>query len=146
MDGDLQEARSLELRGCIATLRIVDNAHAIEVEAHGPDALIRGRHVEPMQFHFQAASAHTIDAASFPHEGHFVSEARRGHGHGHLAMVGVMDRDSDSTRLADEVRWATPAEGGIEREDLAMTLPRDKRHRQGLGSSTTPPLTESVAW
>mgnify|MGYP003297106922 CR=1 FL=1 len=52
-----------------------------------PDALIRGRHFELLQFHFHAASEHTIDGESFPLEGHFVFKAKDGR----LAVVGVQD-------------------------------------------------------
>ncbi len=144
VDGDLEEAQSIELRDTIATLRIVDNGHAVEVEAHGPDALIRGRHFELMQFHFHAASEHTIDGESFPLEGHFVFKAKDGR----LAVVGVMYREGDSNRLAGEVLEALgdASEGEIEREDIAMMLPRDKSYHHYLGSLTTPPLTENVEW
>ncbi|WP_058834411.1 carbonic anhydrase family protein [Luteimonas abyssi] len=144
IDGDLQEVQSIELRDTVATLRIVDNGHAVEVEAHGPDALIRGRHFELMQFHFHAASEHTIDGESFPLEGHFVFKAQDGR----LAVVGVMYVEGEANALAGEVLDALgdASEGEIEREDIAIMLPRDKSYHHYLGSLTTPPLTENVEW
>jgi len=144
VEGDMEEAQSIELRDTVATLKIVDNGHAVEVEAHGPDALLRGRHFELLQFHFHAASEHTIDGESFPLEGHFVFKAQDGR----LAVVGVMYREGEANRLAGEVLDALgdASEGQIEREDIAIMLPRDKSYHHYLGSLTTPPLTENVEW
>ncbi|VXB34038.1 Carbonic anhydrase [Luteimonas sp. 9C] len=143
-EGDMEEAQAIELRDTEAALRVVDNGHSVEVEAHGPDALIRGRHFELMQFHFHAASEHTIDGESFPLEGHFVFKAKDGR----LAVVGVMYREGDANTLAGEVLDALgdAREGEIEREDIAIMLPRDKSYHHYLGSLTTPPLTENVEW
>lgn len=144
VEGDLEEAQSIELRDTIAALKVVDNGHAVEVEAKGPDALIRGRHFELLQFHFHAASEHTIDGESFPLEGHFVFKAKDGR----LAVVGVMYREGEPNKLAGEVleSLGDAGEGEIEREDIAIMLPRDKSYHHYLGSLTTPPLTENVEW
>lgn len=144
VEGDLEEAQSIELRDTVAALRIVDNGHAVEVEAHGPDALIRGRHFELAQFHFHAASEHTIDGKVFPLEGHFVFKAKDGR----LAVVGVMYQEGEANKLAGEVLEALgdAGEGEIEREDIAIMLPRDKSYHHYLGSLTTPPLSENVEW
>lgn len=144
VDGDPDEPQDIVLRDTQAALEVVDNGHAVEVEAKGPDALIRGRHFELLQFHFHAASEHTIDGESFPLEGHFVFKAKDGR----LAVVGVMYREGEPNRLAGEVLEALgdAQHGEIEREDIAVMLPRDKSYHHYLGSLTTPPLTENVEW
>ncbi len=142
--GDPQEAQDIVVRHTEAALEVVDNEHAVEVEAHGPDAMIRGRHFELAQFHFHATSEHTIDGESFPLEGHFVFKAKDGR----LAVVGVMYRAGEPNRLAGKVLEALgdARHGEIEREDIAVMLPRDKSYHHYLGSLTTPPLTENVEW
>ncbi len=144
IDGDAAEDQAITVRSTEAALRVVDNGHAVEVEARGPDAMIRGRHFALLQFHFHAASEHTIDGKAFPLEGHFVFKARNGR----LAVLGVMYREGAANRLAGEVLEALGDAGGgeIEREDIAVMLPRDKAYHHYLGSLTTPPLTENVEW
>lgn len=144
IDADPGEAQDIELRHTEAALEVVDNGHAVEVEAVGPDAMIRGRHFQLAQFHFHAASEHTIDGKAFPLEGHFVFKARDGR----LAVIGVMYREGVPNRLAGEVLDALrdAKHGEIEKEDIAVMLPRDKSYSHYLGSLTTPPLTENVEW
>ena len=141
---DPDESQATVLRRTDAALEVIDNGHAVEVEAKGPDALIRGRHFELAQFHFHAASEHTIDGKPFPLEGHFVFRAKDGR----LAVVGVMYREGEPNRLAGEVLEALgeARHGEIEHEDIAVMLPRDLSYHHYLGSLTTPPLTENVEW
>lgn len=142
--GDRLESQAIVIRNTRASMRVVDNGHAVEVEAHGPDAMIRGRHFQLAQFHFHAASEHLIDGESFPLEGHFVFKAKDGR----LAVVGVMYRVGKANRLAGEVLEALSGahDGEIEREDIAVMLPKDKSYHHYLGSLTTPPLLENVEW
>jgi carbonic anhydrase len=142
--GDARENQAIVVRRTRAAMKVVDNGHAVEVEAHGPDAMIRGRHFELAQFHFHAASEHLIDGEAFPLEGHFVFKARDGR----LAVIGVMYRVGQPNRLAGEVLKALgdAHHGEIEREDIAVMLPRSKAYHHYLGSLTTPPLLENVEW
>lgn len=142
---DTEEDNTLVFRNTEAAgLKVVDNGHAIEIEVHGPDALIRGRHFDLVQIHFHAASEHTIDGEHFPLEGHYVFRAKDGR----LAVVGVMYREGAPNPMAGEVleELAEADEGEIEHEDIAEMLPAVKSYHHYLGSLTTPPLTENVEW
>lgn len=142
--GDPYEVQDILLGRTETALKVVDNGHAVEVETHGPDAMIRGRHFELAQFHFHAMSEHTFNGQSFPMEGHFVFKAKDGR----LAVIGVMYREGKPNHLAGEVLEALEDahNGEIEREDIAVMLPSNKSYHHYLGSLTTPPLTENVEW
>ena len=142
--GDSLEPQDIRLNHTRAKLEVVDNGHAVEVEAKGPDAMIRGRHFKLMQFHFHAESEHTLDGKHFPLEGHFVFRAADGR----LAVVGVMYREGPANPLAAKVLGAIGKEGPgeLSATDISVLLPRDKAYFHYLGSLTTPPLTENVEW
>ena len=100
--GDALEPQDIRLNHARAKLEVVDNGHAVEVEAKGPEAMIRGRHFKLMQFHFHAESEHTLNGKHFPLEGHFVFRAADGR----LAVVGVMYREGAANPLAAKVLGA----------------------------------------
>jgi carbonic anhydrase len=142
--GDALEPQDIRLSNARAALDVVDNGHAVEVEAKGPDAMIRGRHFKLLQFHFHAESEHTVDGKHFPLEGHFVFRAADGR----LAVVGVMYREGTANPLAAKVLAALEKEGHgeLSKADISVLLPKDKAYYHYLGSLTTPPLTENVEW
>lgn len=141
---DALEPQGIRLNHTRARLEVVDNGHAVEVEAPGPEAIIRGRHFKLVQFHFHAESEHTLDGQHFPLEGHFVFRATDGR----LAVIGVMYREGPANPLASKVLDAirTQARGELPVTDISALLPRDKAYFHYLGSLTTPPLTENVEW
>jgi carbonic anhydrase len=142
--GDSLEPQDIRLNHASAKLDVVDNGHAVEVEAKGPEAMIRGRHFKLVQFHFHAESEHTLDGKHFPLEGHFVFRAADGR----LAVVGVMYREGPANPLATKVLGALEKDGHGELSptDISVLLPKDKAYYHYLGSLTTPPLTENVEW
>lgn len=142
--GDALEPQDIRLNHARARLEVVDNGHAVEVEAKGPEAMIRGRHFKLMQFHFHAESEHTLNGKHFPLEGHFVFRAADGR----LAVVGVMYSEGAANPLAAKVLGALGKDGRGElpATDISVLLPRDKAYFHYLGSLTTPPLTENVEW
>lgn len=121
-----------------------DNGHAVEVATHGTDAMIRGRHFTLAQFHFHAASEHTIDGKSFPLEGHFVFKAQDGR----LAVVGVMYQEGGTNQEIDAVLKTLDDRPHASRKDVDIEnlLPTRRGYYHYLGSLTTPPLTENVEW
>lgn len=143
--GDALEPQGIRLNHTRAKLEVVDNGHAVEVEATGPEAFIRGRHFKLVQFHFHAESEHTLDGRHFPLEGHFVFRAADGR----LAVLGVMYREGGAAnplarKVLDAIR--TKARGALPATDISALLPRDMGYFHYLGSLTTPPLTENVEW
>ncbi|ALN57325.1 carbonic anhydrase precursor [Lysobacter enzymogenes] len=125
--------------------KVEDNGHAVQVDTHATEAIIRGRHFKLAQFHFHAQSEHTLDGKHFPLEGHFVFKAQDGR----LAVVGVMYEQGKANPVAQEVLddlrpgKAKPAQHEIDIEGL---IPKSHGYYHYLGSLTTPPLTENVEW
>lgn len=124
---------------------VVDNGHAVEVETHATQAIIRGRHFMLSQFHFHAESEHTLDGRHYPLEGHFVFKAQDGR----LAVIGVMYQagrgNPQVQALLDDLSHKTRAPGQHE-IDINGLLPVRRGYYHYLGSLTTPPLTENVEW
>jgi len=148
VDAADNEPRALQFehtRGAVDSVE--DNGHAVQVDTHATEATIRGRHFTLAQFHFHAASEHTLDGKHFPLEGHFVFKAQDGR----LAVVGVMYDTGAANPVAREVlddlkpkkKKAKPAQHEIDIEGL---LPKSRGYYHYLGSLTTPPLTENVEW
>lgn len=148
VDAADNEPRALQFehtRGAVDSVE--DNGHAVQVDTHATQATIRGRHFTLAQFHFHAASEHTLDGKHFPLEGHFVFKAQDGR----LAVVGVMYDIGAANPVAQEVlddlkpkkKKAKPAQHEIDIEGL---LPKSRGYYHYLGSLTTPPLTENVEW
>jgi carbonic anhydrase len=124
--------------------KVEDNGHAVQVDSHTTEAMIRGRHFRLAQFHFHAASEHTIDGKHFPLEGHFVFKAQDGR----LAVIGVMFQEGAANAAAqgiiDDLK---PGAGKAPHTvDIAALMPRERDYYHYLGSLTTPPLTENVEW
>lgn len=125
--------------------KVEDNGHAVQVDTHATEAIIRGRHFKLAQFHFHAQSEHTLDGKHFPLEGHFVFKAQDGR----LAVVGVMYEQGAANPVAQEVLddlkpgHVRPAQHEIDIEGL---IPKSHGYYHYLGSLTTPPLTENVEW
>lgn len=137
------EPQALSFQHTHAPMEAVDNGHAVEVEAHGTEAIIRGRHFTLAQFHFHAQSEHTLDGRHFPLEGHFVFKAQDGR----LAVVGVMFQEGAANPQAQAVLDNLAHTRGAPQEiDIDGLLPARRSYYHYLGSLTTPPLTENVEW
>lgn len=124
--------------------KVEDNGHAVQVDSHSTEAMIRGRHFHLAQFHFHSESEHSIDGKHYPLEGHFVFKAQDGR----LAVVGVMFQagaaNSAAQIIIDDLKpGGKPAQHSI---DIATLLPKERGYYHYLGSLTTPPLTENVEW
>ena len=148
VQADPDEPRAIEFEHTHGAIdKVEDNGHAVQVDTHATEALIRGRHFKLAQFHFHAQSEHTLDGKHFPLEGHFVFKAQDGR----LAVVGVMYEQGKANPVAQEVLdglkpakgKAKPAQHEIDIEGL---IPKAHGHYHYLGSLTTPPLTENVEW
>ena len=137
------EPQALVFEHTHAPMEAVDNGHAVEVETHSTQATIRGRHFTLAQFHFHAASEHTLDGKHYPLEGHYVFKAQDGR----LAVVGVMYEagkpNAQAQAVLDNLAHAKHAP---EEVDIDALLPANRGYYHYLGSLTTPPLTENVEW
>jgi carbonic anhydrase len=139
------EPQGLQIWHSVAPVdKVEDNGHAIQVDSHTTEAMIRGRHFRLAQFHFHAESEHTIDGKHYPLEGHFVFKAQDGR----LAVVGVMFQEGQANAAAQSIiddlkPGAAQAQHSI---DIGALLPKTRGYYHYLGSLTTPPLTENVEW
>lgn len=143
IDAQADEPQTLVFTHTRAPMEAVDNGHAVEVETHSTDATIRGRHFTLTQFHFHAASEHTIDGRHYPLEGHYVFRAQDGR----LAVVGVMYEVGRPNAQAQAVLDSLAHRKNAPHEvDIDALLPKPRGYYHYLGSLTTPPLTENVEW
>ncbi len=127
---------------------VVDNGHTVQVSVENAGGVTLGDiEYTLLQFHFHAASEHTINGRQSPVEVHFVHQSAAGD----LAVIGVMIERGDALPTLDSIWAATPADseaspGIAARVHLHDFLPagRDAFHYQG--SLTTPPCSEIVSW
>lgn len=139
------EPTAIQLSHTDAPIDLVeDNGHAVQVNTHATEAVIRGRHFTLAQFHFHAQSEHTIDGKHYPLEGHFVFKAQDGR----LAVIGVMydngKANAEIQPLLDDLAAGTRTPQ--HQVHIGALLPTRLSYYHYLGSLTTPPLTENVEW
>ncbi|WP_339748345.1 carbonic anhydrase family protein [uncultured Maricaulis sp.] len=127
---------------------VVDNGHTVQVNVENAGGVtIGGTFYRLLQFHFHAASEHTINGRHAPMEVHFVHQSEAGD----LAVIGVMVERGDSLAALDSVWAAMPADsdaspGIAARVHLNDFLPTDQAAFRYQGSLTTPPCSEIVSW
>ncbi|WP_306016883.1 carbonic anhydrase [Oceanicaulis sp. MMSF_3324] len=125
---------------------VTDNGHTIKVGLEDAGSLHLGdRSYELVQFHFHAASEHTVDGHQYPLEVHFVHASEDGH----LAVVGVFFEEGEAHPALDALWAAIPHEGDhheVDDVNPAAFLPDDHSAWRYAGSLTTPPCSEGVAW
>ena len=86
---------------------VVDNGHTVQVSVENAGGLMLGdTHYALLQFHFHAASEHTINGRQAPMEVHFVHQSEAGD----LAVIGVMVERGDALATLDSVWAAMPAD------------------------------------
>lgn len=127
---------------------VVDNGHTVQVSVENAGGLTLGdTHYALLQFHFHAASEHTINGRQAPMEVHFVHQSAAGD----LAVIGVMVERGDALTTLGSVWAAMPADadatpGIAARIHLNEFLPADRDAFRYQGSLTTPPCSEIVSW
>ena len=127
---------------------VVDNGHTVQVSVENAGGLTLGdTHYALLQFHFHAASEHTINGRQAPMEVHFVHQSATGD----LAVIGVMVERGDALATLGSVWAAMPADadatpGIAARIHLNEFLPADRDAFRYQGSLTTPPCSEIVSW
>lgn len=128
---------------------VKNNGHTIQVDVDpglGSSLLLGGTTYTLKQFHFHAASEHTVNGKSYPMEIHFVHSDPMGK----LLVVGVLVDSGSASAEINAIMAHAPAMMGT--QDLNVALDPNKLLPLGFGyytysgSLTTPPCTEGVKW
>lgn len=120
---------------------VENNGHSIEA-VDGGTAEINGRSFTLQQFHFHAASEHTINGEHFPIEAHFVHTSQDGR----IAVIAVFFEEGEENAGFQEVLADIETEESAPISNITTMLPENLSYYHYLGSLTTPPLTENVEW
>ena len=121
--------------------KVENNGHSIQV-TDGGESMINGRHFKLTQFHFHAASEHTVDGKHYPMEAHFVNTSQDGR----LAVIAVFFIEGAENNGFKEVLADVASHQNQPIQDIDQMMPENKGYYHYLGSLTTPPLTENVEW
>uniref|UniRef100_A0A7S0DME4 carbonic anhydrase n=2 Tax=Eukaryota TaxID=2759 RepID=A0A7S0DME4_9EUKA len=116
----------------------------------GNSMAINGRSFNLLQFHLHSTSEHTFNGGSFPLEIHFVHADSVGN----LAVLGVMVTEGaanpafpNATRLDQYLPDAEGVSNAVsELVDFQSLFPSNRDYYHYMGSLTTPPCSENVAW
>jgi len=132
-----------------SALRILDNGHTIQLNVDaGSFMRIGEQRYELLQFHFHRPSEERVEGKLKAMVAHFVHRSEGGK----LAVVGVLMEDGGANPLIATL-WANlPKEAGQEitvpavKINAAAFLPSSLEYYQFMGSLTTPPCSEGVAF
>jgi carbonic anhydrase len=132
-----------------STLTLFNNGHTEQDNYEpGSSLMLDGVKYDLVQFHFHAASEHTVDGKNTPMEVHFVHKNAAGG----LAVIGVLlEAGAENTAYAPIFTHLAATEGkptalaGTMIDANAM-LPMERTYWRYNGSLTTPPCTEKVKW
>jgi carbonic anhydrase len=131
------------------SVSIVNNGHTLEFEYEpGSKVAVGSAEYALKQFHFHAHSEHSIDGQFAPMEMHMVHADAAGNKLV-LAMLVAPGAENETLNDAGWAHLPREASGRYEdadaRFDVSELLPGGPTYRY-VGSLTTPPCTENVAW
>lgn len=159
-----RKAKSLYFYWKNSETHIVNNGHTIQFNYDQPDDLgtdpnqgsylkLNGQKFHLLQFHFHAASEHTVNGEQYPAEIHFV---HKNLATGKLAVIGVfIEEGAENPFFADFLEHFPHSEGEYDAADTYNAdalMPEFYNHwlKQHFwyyqGSLTTPPCSEIVSW
>ena len=128
---------------------IFNNGHTVEVEhEEGSSLAVGADEWEVLQFHFHAASEHTVDAENERMEMHIVHRGADGE----LAVLGAFIEEGMFNLGLEPVFANLPRDEGEptlvagQTVNLSAILPMDLSAWRYNGSLTTPPCSEGVRW
>lgn len=128
---------------------VTNNGHSLQYNFDDSDNYVdyEGKRYDLAQFHFHAASEHTIDGMHFPLVIHMVhvSEDKE------FVVLAVMVKEGESNDSFDFLETYLPVNPGEtkpvgEPHTFAKYINGDFAHYNYTGSLTTPPCTEGVNW
>jgi carbonic anhydrase len=139
---------------------IVNNGHTIQynVDQSGSAAgasylMLNGQRFDLLQFHFHAASEHTVNGEHYPVEIHFV---HRNANTGQLAVIGVMVEEGPANPFFSDIASTWPPSTGnftsSNTYNPEALMPSGFNNSETAhfwyydGSLTTPPCSEIVNW
>lgn len=132
-----------------APLAILNNGHTVQLNLTADSTLISSGHrYSLVQVHFHTPSENMVDGKTYPLEAHFVHKDSEGH----LAVLGVFFEEGQTNVELAKIVVAAPnrvsGPNNIEgfTFDPRALLPQDMHVYRFMGSLTTPPCSEGVAW
>lgn len=146
---DTPLAPAIEIDYGSTPLVIFNNGHTVEVEhEEGSSLAVGADEWEVLQFHFHAASEHTLDAENERMEMHIVHRSADGE----LAVLGAFIEEGMFNLELEPVFANLPRDEGEpalvagQMVNLSAILPMDLSAWRYNGSLTTPPCSEGVRW
>ena len=142
------EFKPVEISWAAFTPEVVNNGHTIQVNTNGEggSAEVGGVRYDLLQYHFHAASEHTIDGEHGALEVHFVHKSEAGD----LLVVGALIEEGEENPALSKLWPLVPVEegavAGTAAVDPLTLVPEDGDSYRYAGSLTTPPCTEIVTW
>ena len=138
---------ALEINYISTPVNIVNNGHTIQFNVSGNNTIsISDKDYKLLQFHYHAASEHTINGNHYPIEVHFVNQ----YSSSDYSVVGAMFEEGTASELFTEYLAEFPESKGeytsANTIDLEKLLPSNLDYYYYNGSLTTPPCSEIVNW
>jgi len=130
-------------------LRIIDNGHTIQVNYDAGSSMRVGKErFDLLQFHFHRPSEEKLDGEAKAMVVHFVHKSAAGK----LAVIGVLLEEGKDSETISTLWSNLPKHAGKETVvsrvtiDASRLLPASLDYYHYMGSLTTPPCTEGVAF
>lgn len=141
-----------------STIQVVNNGHTVQFNYDpGSSMTVGGKRYDLLQFHFHSPSEDTVEGSPYDMQLHLVHKSTDGR----LAVVGVFlkaensdsfgrGHDSEASSM-DVIFGALPGLEGLTlsgnlRINASDLIPHDRKYWHFMGSLTTPPCSEGVAW
>lgn len=130
---------------------IINNGHTIEFKYNGDASsfAFNNETYSLLQFHFHAASEHTVDDSRYPLEVHLVHKSNTS---GNIAVIGVFFEEGDENEFLAQFSENLPLNKDDVYTDASLNYNANAMvdvsgdYYNYAGSLTTPPCSEIVEW